>query len=446
MGFMGIMGSKMMANMGKGGKKGGGPPLPDWHHESLQSYQDGTDYVPQTGPANLHEGEAVIPKDQNAMRLALMQQMQKLGGQNPAGLQPRQQMPQLGGNNATVGSGTAVPRVGGIQPSATPPSLPGRNTESTLRGLPGMVMQVKQQKHMDQMNKARALAGQYIAMMNSGDPKLQKAAQQLLADPKNHKVFDKATTDPMSPEYQGVQAAYRDVMQEDAQKAQYQQMQQQMEMQRAQIEATKQLGYQRQAYGEKAERSGDVTAQDVFKADNAKQRTSMQLDSRSRDNQARITAAGERLAKSITSLEKRTQMQQEGATERAGMKESGANKRQNQRLTAQNQAVTAMVRQYKNIQAQVAALGREQTALDKERTEHPIEAWATGEDQVFEAKQGALDAKRQALEMQLTQLDTTITQMTQGGVLPQETKTTTSTPAGAPASSQGKPVIHDMSQ
>jgi hypothetical protein len=43
-------------------------PPKQWYKDSpdkLPSYKQGTDYVPETGPAILHEGEAVVPKEKN---------------------------------------------------------------------------------------------------------------------------------------------------------------------------------------------------------------------------------------------------------------------------------------------------------------------------------------------------------------------------------------------
>lgn len=45
------------------------PPPSEWYKDSsahkIPSYKEGTNYVPHTGPAILHEGEAVVPKDKN---------------------------------------------------------------------------------------------------------------------------------------------------------------------------------------------------------------------------------------------------------------------------------------------------------------------------------------------------------------------------------------------
>ncbi len=45
------------------------PPPSQWYKESdshkIPSYKEGTNYVPETGPAILHEGEAVVPKEKN---------------------------------------------------------------------------------------------------------------------------------------------------------------------------------------------------------------------------------------------------------------------------------------------------------------------------------------------------------------------------------------------
>lgn len=46
----------------------------------MPSYAKGTDYVPKTGPAKLHEGEAVLPKDEAAKHRAMKSGASELGG------------------------------------------------------------------------------------------------------------------------------------------------------------------------------------------------------------------------------------------------------------------------------------------------------------------------------------------------------------------------------
>lgn len=49
------------------------PPPSEWYKDSsehkIPSYKHGTDYVPKTGPAILHEGEAVVPKEKNMAKV-----------------------------------------------------------------------------------------------------------------------------------------------------------------------------------------------------------------------------------------------------------------------------------------------------------------------------------------------------------------------------------------
>ncbi len=42
---------------------------PDHKIPEMPSYKEGTNYVPKTGPAILHKGEAVIPKEQNMAKV-----------------------------------------------------------------------------------------------------------------------------------------------------------------------------------------------------------------------------------------------------------------------------------------------------------------------------------------------------------------------------------------
>lgn len=334
-------------------------------------------------------------------RQFLMAQMQRMipGMQQP-------QMPRLGGPNATLPTGTAVPRAGGVQPAATPPRPQGGVSGHGAFGtIIGSVMAVKQKMSNDKREKARALAGQYIAMMNSGDPKLQQAAQQLLGDPKNHKIFDKAISDPNSPEYQGVQMAYRDVMKEDQAKQSFQEMQARIQQQQA-------LAQQEQARARDlqslATTRGQVTESEVYKEEQKNERTKMQIDARLQQSRQSIEAMNKRAANSIASLEKRAALAQRGAKERAGMRQQ------------QSQAANAMLKEYRNIQSEISNLDREQKDMQDNMSRSPITSWITGQADEYTARSAMIESKRTQLETRLQALDASVDAMTQGGVIPRE--------------------------
>jgi hypothetical protein len=370
------------------------------------------------------------------MQQWLMQQMQQVGQQpqQGQGMQPLQpsgappQMPRLGGNNALTSTGTAVPRVGGIQPAATPPREPKQiSGRGAFGSIIGGVMAVKQKMSQDKQQKARAIAGQYIAMMNSGDPKLQQAAQQLLADPKNHKIFDKAISDPTSPEYNGVQQAYQDVVREDQQKAAWQQLQQQMSEAQARMVAEQQRGKYWEQMGEAAGRRGEVTPEDRFKAEQKAQQIKDQIAARKETNDANIAARRKNLEAQIASLEKRTSMQQKGAMART------------KERVASDQAIAAMLKQYKNIEQRYSTLDREQTTLEKEISDKPVGSWLTGEDDAFRSRISAIDAQRKVLDDQMDQVGAAVDQMTQGKLIPKKNQE-------ASAGKSTQPKIHDFSK
>lgn len=98
------------------------------------------------------------------------------------------------------------------------------------------VTAIKQQQWQDRRQRAEAVMSQYIAMLQSDDPNVQKQAAGLLQDKKVMKILEKAQKDPTSPEYQGIARA----QQEAIKFIQGQQEQQaKLEQIRAQVEAAK---------------------------------------------------------------------------------------------------------------------------------------------------------------------------------------------------------------
>lgn len=334
-------------------------------------------------------------------------------------LQP--QAPKLGGNNVMLPGGTASAGVPGVQLSATPPKQAGSVAARGIGSLPGAVIAVKQQMQRSKSEKARQLTGQYLAMKNSADPKIQQAADALLADPKNHKIFAKATTDPSSPEYAGVQMAYRDMVAQEQQSQAMEEMRAKIQEQqgRAQQQAAMAQQEQQRArlYGRQADIAGTATEKDQFQEQQKNLRAQMQVNARLQQSRQSIDAMLQRTKATVESLENRAKLHEQNANYRAGLHERGADKRAGMRQQ-QNQALNAMLKQYKNIQSEITNLDREQKAAQDDLIKNPISSWVTGQDEQFQANSAQIDAKRQGLEAQLAALDASVDAMTAGGVIP----------------------------
>lgn len=203
--------------------------------------------------------------------------------QMPAGDAPMPQF-QTGRSTMMLPGGTASPAVPGVPQSATPPKQPGNMRASGIAAIPGAVMMVKQKMQQDKIQKARQFASQYIALKQSDDPNVQKTADAMMADPKVHKIFDKAVSDPNSPEYQGVQMAYRDQMTQEQQKVAMQEMKSKMEQQKAATQHQQALARQADATANQrnaaADTMGQVTDADRFKAEQKMQQVTATIQGR----------------------------------------------------------------------------------------------------------------------------------------------------------------------
>ena len=387
------------------------------------------------------------------MQMWLRSQLQNMGGQGqqqsaqqgqlpqaqPGQQQPpspstgQPQMPQFRGPAFPLPSGQVQRQLGNVPYSAQPtyqkPGVSGHGVGM----FPAAVMAIKQKMHGDKVQKFRGLANEQLAMQQDPDTqaKLQQAASK---DPNMQKALDKkqkefvkmmddAQKDPNSAAAQGIQLAYRDQQQKDAQQQSFEQTRLAMEEIRARIQAEMQRGQYWQQIGAAAGRKGEVTEEDRFKADQKEQVAREQINARLSMNKDNIAARRKNLTDQIASLEKRTAMQQKGAMART------------KERVASDQAIAAMLKQYKNVESRYNTLDREQTALEKEISDKPFGSWMTGEDDVYKAKIGAIDAQRKVLDDQMDQIGDTIDQMTQGKLIP---GTASATPEGEKAAPSGQ--------
>lgn len=333
-----------------------------------------------------------------------------------------QQQPRLGGNNVMMPGGTAAPGVPGVQMSATPPRQAGNTRGHGAMAIPAAVMQAKQNKQRNKTEMARQLAGQYLAMKNSDDPKVQQAADQLLADPKNHKIFDKAVSDPGSPEYAGVQMAYRDQLSQEQQGIAMKEMQAKMEHQRAQTEEQRAKAQQEQAKAADLQKQtgqrGTVTELDQAKMDAKMEQVTAQIKAKNLQTQtatqAMLQAVNARVA---------------GAVKVAGIKEQGAKTRQAAKID------TYILGEYKALQGQLNELDKQSKDLNShlDKTTH----WYSDPDDKDEVQQqlAQIDAQRGVLMQQFQMLQQKDQAFQRSGLTPPPQ-----------SKSAGGAVIHDMSK
>jgi len=329
----------------------------------------------------------------------LMQQLQRQqggqgGGPMPGGGGP-QAMPQLGGNNVRLPSGTAIPGVPGVPLSATPP---GNKPRLSGTGLLGTVVAVKQQMHQQKIQKMRQLTSQYIALQSSDDPKLKQTAQALISDPKNHKLFDKAVSDPNSAEYQGVQQAYRDSQAEEVQKAQFEQL-------RANLEQREQMANRQQAMAQQAmamagykekqtEQMGQVTPAEQAKLDERYKAVTAQIQGRLQQSSMQTKAM-------LEATQKRVDAARYAADQRRAGQEGSAKVR-----AGATKANDVIVKEYKALHDQAAELDKQAKDLnDHLQKESHWYADPDDKDEVqrqlaqIEAQRAVLQSQYQMLQM-----------------------------------------------
>lgn len=354
--------------------------------------------------------------------------------------QQQPQMPRMGPQGSVLPTGSAVPNVGGVRPSAMPARQPRSISGGTgaLGAVFATVMMAKQKMSQDKQQKARAVAGQYIAITNGGgDP------QQMLLDPKVHKIFDKALKDPNSPEAQGIQQAYQDVQRTDMQKQQQQMLQQRMQevsvrmqQMKAQTEAARALAEQRNQYGE-------VTDQDKFKAQQKNQLASQAIQAKLQISHDSIAGLKQRSETKIKSLEEMGKLFEKGRNERAASSEAGKDKRAGQRLQQQSSAVKDVMKQYSNVRSEIANLEREQA--NAEKNAKGVEAWATGDADMYQAQAQAIASQLEEKKARLDTLDSSFNAMIAGGVIKAPSvDTSKSSSGGSTGGGSSAPKIIDM--
>jgi len=355
--------------------------------------------------------------------IQMMQQRQQQGGaQPPSGGMPNPQQAQPSqatGGNAPMSEMPPVKTLPGIAPM---PQGPQSQTTTRLQGIPAAVMMIKQGMHQQKIQKAKSLTDWFIAMQDpqtkqqvqkavSGDPKLQKAFEKKMHD--YTKMYDKALTDPNSPEGQGVQAAYR---------AQQQQAQQQQEWQtkQAQIQA---IQNQKNALAAEEQRRtqlmGTVTDAERFKEQQKNVRAQATIDSQITRQAAQIAAQNAQLTQKLTVMKQIAEMREGGLNARAGQRQQ------------QSQAAQALYKQAQAQQNELNELERRRKDIADNMQKHPVLDWFSDEGQNAKAQLDLIDGQINQLQGKQQVLFQSFDQMQQVGLIPKAPMTTPA--AAAPA-------------
>jgi hypothetical protein len=302
--------------------------------------------APQTGQGQVPGGGQSAGQGQQPPQMSQMPSQQS------------QQMAQFqtGRSTMQLPSGTVSPAVPGVPYSATPPnSKPSGGGGTTMRatGLVAAVMAVKQSQSQNKMQKARQLTSQYLALKQNGDPQVQKTADAMMQDPKVHKIFDKAINDPSSPEYQGVQMAYRDIEDQEQRQKQMQEMQSKIESQSALSQQRLSLAQQESAYAERAKtqasQMGQVTPAEQAKLDEKMKQATIQIQGRLDQTQMQTSTM-------LKVVDARVSAMRDVARINAGAKLGAAGMRQ-------QAASQAIFKEYKALQDQANELDRQSKDL-----------------------------------------------------------------------------------
>jgi hypothetical protein len=351
----------------------------------------------------------------------LAQLMQLNQNNNPAAIQPpqpaavQQALPQFQNNprGALLPTGSTVPTPRGIQPNAGVPPMGrqgGMSGQGMFPAIIGGVIQAKRAFANQKMEKARQLANSWIALAGGGDPQLKQQADAMMNDPKVHKIFDKAMKDPTSPEAQGIQMAYQDQQQKDLQKMAIQEQRTKAQQVYALMMAEMSRARQSEAAGNlsqtRADMYGQVTDAERYKQQQQNQRTMATIQARMQMARNALEGMDRRARMRIGALERIAALHEKGATGRATMR------------TQQNQALNAKIKQYKNLQSEVANLIHQQKDLDADILNHPVAEWVSGQSDEYQAKAAAIADRQQTLQQQMDDLNSEINDMTTGGVIP----------------------------
>jgi hypothetical protein len=321
------------------------------------------------------------------------------------GQQPQTPQFQTGRSTMMLPGGTASPSVPGVPQSATPPRQSGNMRASGVAAIPGAVMMVKQKMQQDKVQKARQLASQYIALKQSDDPNVQKTADAMMMDPKVHKVFDKAVSDPNSAEYQGVQMAYRDQMTQEQQKVAMEEMRARVQQQQAMTQAEQQRAAQEQAHAGLYRRQEELEGQ-VTPAKRA------EIDQKDR---AQLEAS------------KRIQMQVDQRVKTTKMTTDAMLKATEMRVAAMKAALgahtgdkvlDAVAKEYTNLNAQIKVLNDQTAKLQADLSAHPVANWFHKDAAAKRAQIESNMAQAQMLQKQLQMVEQKRQMMMQVGALP----------------------------
>lgn len=284
--------------------------------------------------------------------------------QPPAPQQGNTQQPQFqsGGSTMMLPGGTASPAITGIPMSATPP---GEKPRLTGTGIMGSVLAIKNNFQDKRVQKARTLASQQIAMLQNPemkksmddaakkDPNVAKALEKQQKD--WIKIYDKAMTDPNSAEYQGVQMAYRDQIQQEQQDVSMREMQAKMEEQRSRVQQQQALSQQEQARAGLLQRqtqlAGTETEADKAKLDARMEQVTAQIKARMLQSQAQVKAMLEATKIRATSAVQSAAIRAGGTVKAAQARQNKADQYIINEYKALNQQLNELDKQSKDLQS-----------------------------------------------------------------------------------------------
>jgi len=336
-----------------------------------------------------------------------------------SGQQPQQPQFQTGRSTMQLPGGTASPSIPGIPISAMPPKQPGSTRASGIAAIPGAVFAAKQKMQNDKVQKAAAIFSAYLAKKQNDDPTIQKEADQMMTDPKTHKIFAKALDDPTSAEYQGAQLAYRHQMSQEQQKVAMQEMKAKMQQQQAATQHQQALARQADAQaayrGSQTETIGEVTPAMRFQAQQKKDLFMQQLQMRKQF-----------LDQSLQQSDKRLKLMKDIAE----MKEGGLNKRTGMRAT-QIQAATALYHQATGVNTELRDLIAERNNLESNLDKSAVTNYITGTGDEIRGQIAQLDDKIKDLTTKAKTINESWDAMQASNLIPKAPPTAaTTTPEG----------------
>jgi hypothetical protein len=378
------------------------------------SFQEGTLSVPQTGIAQVHQGEAIVNPQQAAAIRQLLSQLSQAqpsqggmsvpGGGNPpgAGMQPPSanaapQMPRLGGPNTLLPGGTAMPNIPGVPMSAGP----GYQTKSVAaRGaasLPMAAYAINQKLHNDKVQKYRGLANKWIAMQSNPDMQKQRQEQAksnpeiakvLAKEDKEFAKMVKEAQDPSSAADQGIQLAYKDQQMKEMQQQEFQQKLSDMRAQEEQRLASAVFRRQQES------QMGQVTPAMQFKEQQKFGQQAQQIAGRLQQTQLTTSRMLEATKLRLASAERQTKVKAGATLGAAALRANATN--------------SAIVKEYQAIQQQANELDRRSKVLQDhlDKNTHLGGLWEPDDMAEVQQEMGQIEAQKQMLagQMQMLQM------------------------------------------